>query len=113
MDRIIAMTKSDLDDAWELRKKRRLRSFYIHDRPLYLCLLKYFSDSGMAAPKMDRAKYLIDYRDTHKVYIACRNKYNRSVRKNKAAREKLRDLLASASIDDLQNALESRRGDIM
>ena len=108
MNRFIALSIADLEVAWALRKQRRLRSFYINDRPLYLCLLKYFRDNGMHAPKRDRAQYLVDYRAVNKVYIRCRNKYNRSVRREKASREKLMGLLASASTDDLQHALDTR-----
>ena len=77
------MCKTDIDDAWELRKQRRLRSMYIHDRPLYLRLLRHFKESGMQTAETDRKGYLVDYRIAHRAHINATNRYHSALRKDK------------------------------
>ena len=106
MDSFTRMCKTDIDDAWELRKQRRLRSMYIHDRPLYLRLLKHFKDSGIQTPETDRQAYLVDYRIAHRAHINATNRYHRALRKDKAKNKKIRDTLSNATVEELRSALE-------
>ena len=106
MDSFTSLCKSEIDDAWELRKQRKLRSMYIHDRPMYLRLLKHFKDSGMQTPETDRQGYLIDYRIAHRAHINATNRYHRALRKDKAEKKKIRDILSTASVGELRSALE-------
>ena len=112
MDTFTAMCKADIDDAWELRKQRKLRSMYVHDRPLYIRLLKHFKDSGMQTPETDRQAYLVDYRIAHRAHINATNRYHRALRKDKAKKKKIRDTLSNATLEELRSAIELRENPV-
>jgi hypothetical protein len=102
------LSPTELLHASNLRKNRRLRSAYAHNRPMYLCLLKHFRDSGLPIPPSDRKSYLIEYRKTHKVRISERNMHHRMLRKERTEKKVKFDVLNSASIDELRRAIHDK-----
>ena len=99
-------SETEINTAWDARKKRSLRKLY--SRNEYTRLLRLFKKRGWKTETLDRTLYLKRWRHEHPDKIKKWTKIYQERKRGERKDERLKRLLLSASAEQLQTALNNK-----